>query len=46
MAWNPQGINLINKDTQGSALVAILLSLSKELARLQQEIDELKRSKS
>jgi hypothetical protein len=45
MAWNPQGINLINKDTQGSVLIAILVSLSKELARMQQEIDELKRSK-
>jgi hypothetical protein len=45
MAWTPSGINLINKDTQGSALIAMLLSLSKELQRLQAEIDELKRSK-
>lgn len=43
MAWTPQGLNLIDKSTQGSALIAILISLSKELARLQEEIDELKR---
>jgi uncharacterized membrane-anchored protein YhcB (DUF1043 family) len=45
MAWNPIGANLLSGTEQGLILINILNSLARELKRLQDEIDELKRSK-
>jgi hypothetical protein len=46
MAWTPTGAHLLSDLPQGLVLINILNSLSREIARLQAEIDELKRSKS
>lgn len=45
MAWQPVGISLLTATEQGRILITIINSLAKELARMQEEIDELKRSK-
>jgi hypothetical protein len=45
MAWNPAAINLLSTQYNGSAMVGIIQSLVKELARLQTEIDTLKKEK-
>jgi hypothetical protein len=45
MAWNPATINLLSTQYNGSAMVAIIQSLVKELAKMQQEIDQLKKVK-
>ncbi len=45
MAWTPLGINLLAGTEEGRVLISILNSLARELARLQAEIDELRRNK-
>jgi hypothetical protein len=45
MAWNPATINLLSTQYNGSAMVALIQSLVKELAKMQQEIDQLKKVK-
>jgi|Laugresu1bdmlbdd_1035124.scaffolds.fasta_scaffold04689_4 hypothetical protein len=45
MAWTPTGAHLFSNLPEGMTLINILNSLARELARLQAEIDELKRSK-
>ena len=45
MSWNPAAINLLSTQYNGSAMVSIIQSLVKELARLQLEIDILKKEK-
>lgn len=45
MSWTPTGVNLLSGTEQGMILINILNSLARELARLQKEIDDLKRSK-
>lgn len=45
MAWTPTGANLLSGTEQGLILINILNSLARELKRLQDEIDDLKRSK-
>ena len=43
MAWNPAGLlNTIAADTRGAIWIQIFNSLSRELDRMQREIDELK----
>lgn len=46
MAWTPTGAHLLSGTPEGLTLINILNSLARELARLQKEIDDLKRSKS
>lgn len=45
MAWTPTGAHLLSNLPEGMVLINILNSLARELKRLQDEIDELKRSK-
>ena len=45
MAWNPASVSLLSTQYNGSAMIGIIQSLVKELARLQKEIDELKKVK-
>ena len=45
MAWTPTGAHLLSDLPQGLVLINILNSLARELKRLQDEIDDLKRSK-
>lgn len=43
MAWNPSGIlNTLSGTTGGAAWIQTLTALSRELERLQKEIDELR----
>jgi hypothetical protein len=43
MSWQPLGSTLLSGTEEGRILINILNSLARELARLQAEIDELKR---
>lgn len=45
MSWQPTGVSLLSQVPQGQILINIINSLAKELARLQEEINELKRGK-
>jgi uncharacterized membrane-anchored protein YhcB (DUF1043 family) len=43
MSWQPVGVSLLSGTEEGRILITILNSLARELARLQNEIEELKR---
>jgi hypothetical protein len=45
MAWVFNGISLLSSQYNASAMVQLVQSLSRELERLQKEIDELKKDK-
>jgi hypothetical protein len=45
MAWVFNGISLLSSQYNPSAMVQLVQSLSRELERLQKEIDELKKVK-
>jgi hypothetical protein len=45
MSWNPPAINLLSTQYNGAAMIAIIQSLVRELAKMQQEIDQLKKVK-
>lgn len=45
MAWQPIGVSLLAEVPQGQILINIINSLAREIAKLQKEIDDLKRSK-
>ena len=45
MSWYPTGFNLLSNTADGRILTNIIASLVKELARMQAEIDELKKGK-
>jgi hypothetical protein len=45
MAWNPNTLGLLSTQYNGKAMIDLLQSLIRELAKMQQEIDQLKKVK-
>lgn len=45
MAWNFNGINLLSSQYNGRAMIELIQSLARELARLELEIEKLKKVK-
>lgn len=43
MSWYPPATNALVQSYNGAVLVQVIQSLSRELERMQREIDELKR---
>lgn len=43
MAWQAPSVGLLSGTEEGRILINIINSLARELARLQEEIDELRR---
>lgn len=45
MAWNFRGTALLSTQYNGMAMIELIQSLARELARLEQEIEKLKKVK-